>query len=135
MTVDTYGAQHGGRPTKPIRVAYSLVGLHLALDRKVSGAGVRAAHSMMGKPQPGWPDFDPPPPSPNITVLDVVDAGAHAGSVAGHAAAMLRWAGAVWLAWTSYHVAVVELTARLFTGSEPFWQMTETYKVRPGGPR
>jgi uncharacterized protein DUF5946 len=133
MTVDAYGAQHAGHPTKPIRVAYSLVGLHLALDRKVSGAGVRTAHSLMGKPQPDWPGFDSPRRSPAITVLDVVDAGAHAGSVAGHAAAMLRWAEAVWLAWTNHHSAVVELTARLFTGGEAFWRMTDTYQVRPSG--
>lgn len=132
MTVDSYGAQHAGHPTKPISVAYSLVGLHLALDRKLSGAGIRAAHSLMGKPQPDWPSFDPPPRSYTLTVLDVLEAGAYEGSVAGHAAAMLRWAEAVWLTWADHHPAVVDLTARLFTGGGPFWRMTDTYHVRPG---
>ena len=36
LTVDAYGAQHPGPPTKPIRLAYSLVGLHLALELGIS---------------------------------------------------------------------------------------------------
>src|SRR5689334_6910276 len=49
LLVDAYGAQHplGARA---IRLAYSLVGLHLALDRAWSGPDVRRLHGRMGKP-------------------------------------------------------------------------------------
>jgi hypothetical protein len=59
LTVDAYAAQHAprevGGDVPPISVAYALVGLHLALDRGVSGPEVRAAHQRMGKPDPSWP--------------------------------------------------------------------------------
>jgi hypothetical protein len=45
-----------------------------------------------------------------VTVLDVARAGARANSVAGHAAAVQRWAAAVWAAWESHHGEVVALT-------------------------
>jgi len=37
LTVDAYGAQHSGGDGRGIRIAYSLVGLHLALDRGLPG--------------------------------------------------------------------------------------------------
>jgi hypothetical protein len=121
LTVDTYGAQHAGGGTKQIRVAYSLVGLHLALDRGISGIGVRTAHSMMGKPRPDWPVFDRPASPGTVTVRDVAEAGARADSVPGHAAAVTRWAVAVWGSFAGCRADVVALTDRLFTGTEPFW--------------
>ena len=58
LTVDAYAAQHAPREVgvevPPISVAYALVGLHLALDRGLSGIEVRAAHQRMGNPtRPG----------------------------------------------------------------------------------
>lgn len=47
LTVDTYGAQHGGGAAPPIRLAYSLVGLHLAVEPGLTGEEVRAAHQRM----------------------------------------------------------------------------------------
>jgi hypothetical protein len=126
LRVDTYGAAHPGVPTPPIRVAYGLVGLHLALDRGVSGDGVRLAHSSMGRPGPGWPRFDGAPTA-EVTVLDVAAAGADAGSIRGHAETLVRWARSVWSAWTPAHGPVAELTGRLFTGGETFWRATDTY--------
>jgi hypothetical protein len=63
LTVDAYAAQHASRAVggdvPPISVAYALVGLHLALDRRVSGLEVRAAHQRMGKPDASWPGQRP----------------------------------------------------------------------------
>ena len=58
LTVDAYAAQHARRgvdaDAPPISVAYALVGLHLALDRGLSGPEVRAAHQRMAGPtRPG----------------------------------------------------------------------------------
>lgn len=112
LTVDTYGAQHSG-DGRGIRIAYSLVGLHLALDREWSGMAVRDAHQRMGRPQPSWPAFPSPADLGQLTVLDVAEGGARAGSVPGHAAAVQRWAAAVWAAWAPRHAEVAELTDRV----------------------
>ena len=113
LMVDTYGAQHAGQDARSIRVAYSLVGLFLALERGRDGLEVRRAHQRMGKPDPSWPPFDPPPDVGAITVLDVAEAGARGGSVAGHAEAMGRWAQAVWHAWSGLHREAAALAERL----------------------
>src|SRR4030095_8141567 len=92
LTVDAYAAQPapreaGGAVPPPISVAYALGGLHLALDRGVSGPEVRAAHQRMGKPDPSWPRLPTPERTGAMTVFDVAAAGAMVDSVAGHAQA------------------------------------------------
>lgn len=113
LTVDAYGAQHAGPPTGAIYVAYSLVGLHLALERGWAGVQVRALHQRMGRPEPSWPPFPRPGSTGSITVADVVAAGARAGSRAGHEELVERWARSVWEAWAAEHGAVAALTDRI----------------------
>ncbi len=113
ITVDTYGAQHVASEGRGIRTAYSLVGLHLALDRGLTGAQVRSAHQRMGKPDSTWPAFMRPADLSVMTVLDVAEAGVRVDSVSGHAAAIERWAEAVWRAWATQHAVVSALTDRL----------------------
>ena len=110
MTVDCYGAQHAGAPTKPIRVGYSLVGLHLALDCGLSGIEVRDAHMRMGKPDSRWPVFERPPGFARLTIDDVAAAGLRAASSDGHAAAVEEWANAVWEWWADSRTDVERLT-------------------------
>jgi Family of unknown function (DUF5946) len=117
LTVDAYAAQHAppkaGGDAPPISVAYALVGLHLALDRGVSGMEVRAAHQRMGKPDPSWPPLPTPERPGAMTVFEVATAGAMVGSVAGHAKAVGAWAAAVWQAWAAQHATVAALADRL----------------------
>jgi Family of unknown function (DUF5946) len=113
MTVDAYGAQHPGSPTRPIRVAYSLVGLHLALDLGLSGTEVRNAHARMGKPTSTWPPFGRPEGFAAVTILDVARDGAWCDSPEGHASAVLTWATAVWAWWQESHRDVEQLTQSL----------------------
>jgi hypothetical protein len=113
LTVDAYGAQHAGPPTGALRVAYSLAGLMLALERGWSGPEVRAFHQRMGRPEPWWPSFPRPAGAARLTVADVVAAGARAGSVDGHARLVQRWAGSVWDAWRDRHADVRALVDRL----------------------
>lgn len=113
MTVDAYGAQHAGDPTRPIRLAYSLVGLHLALDLGLSGAQVRAAHSRMGRPDASWPPFARPAGKAAKSIADVAHAGVQAGSAEGHATAVLAWARAVWAWWEPAHADVEAMARRL----------------------
>ena len=113
ITVDTYGAQHVTGEGRGIRAAYSLVGLHLALDRGLTGVQVRSPHQRMGKPDNTWPSFIRPADPGGITVVDVANAGMQVDSVSGHAASIERWATAVWHAWTAHHADVSALTDRL----------------------
>ena len=112
LLVDAYGAQHPGDDPRSIRIAYSLVGLHLALVLGRSGPEVRRAHQRMGKPAPSWPLLSRPAVLGSVTALDVARDGARARSVEGHALAMRRWAKAVWGAWSGEHEAVASLAAR-----------------------
>lgn len=117
LTVDAYAAQHGpregGGDVPPISVAYALVGLHLALDRGVSGIEVRAAHQRMGRPDQSWPRLPKPERTGGMTLFDVATAGAMIGSAAGHAEAVRAWATAVWRAWAAQHTMVAALADRL----------------------
>jgi hypothetical protein len=117
LAVDAYAGQHDprevGSDLPPISVAYALVGLHLALDRGLSGREVRAAHQRMGKPDPSWPRLLTPERTGAMTVFDVAAAGAMVGSVAGHAEAVRAWAAAVWQAWAAQHATVAPLADRL----------------------
>jgi hypothetical protein len=119
LCVDAYGAQHPGDGSG-IRVPYSLVGLHLALDRGVAGQEVRAIHRRMGRPDRSWPRFVPPAARGAPTVLDVVVAGTRSASTEAHAEAVGRWARGVWEAWRPLHDDVAALTDRLL-------------RSRPGG--
>lgn len=113
LTVDAYGAQHPDPPTPRIRVFYSLVGLHLALDRGLTGVQVREFHQRMGKPAAWWPELAPPGERGRLTVDDVARAGVDAGSVDGHAEAVTRWATEVWAAWRGCHAEIATFTRRL----------------------
>jgi hypothetical protein len=113
LTVDAYGAQHAGPPTGQRYVAYSLVGLQLALEDGLTGLDVRAFHSRMGRPDGSWPVFGRPGRPARITVADVVEAGARAGSPDGHARLVERWAADVWASWADRHEDVRSLARRL----------------------
>jgi hypothetical protein len=117
LTVDAYAAQHASREVggvlPAISVGYALVGLHLVLDRGVSGPEVRAAHQRMGKPDPSWPPLPAPERTGAMTVFEVAAAGAMVGSAAGHAKAVPAWAAAVWQAWAAQHATVAALADRL----------------------
>jgi hypothetical protein len=100
LTVDAYGAQHAGGAAPPMRVAYGLAGLWLALEHGFSAEDVRAVHRRMGHPTAAWPAFLPPePPQRWLTVLDVAEAGVRQHSDGGHARAVTQYAESVWGAW------------------------------------
>lgn len=110
LLVDAYGAQHA--PPGSIRLPYSLVGLHLAIEEGWTGLAVRALHGRMGKPRPDWPALLRPASVGDRTILDVAVRGARAESEAGHTAALSAWAGDVWSAYAGQHEAIRTLTDR-----------------------
>jgi len=113
LSLDAYGAQHGGGGVPPIRLTYSLVGLHLALDHGLTGEQVRAAHQRMGKPNATWPTLTVPSDLGQMTVMTVAEQGLMRHSVSGHEATTRHWAKSVWLAWASQRQLITHLTRRL----------------------
>ena len=125
LMVDAYGAQHAPRDAPErgvpnIRVAYSLVGLFLAIEGGLGGPEVRAAHQRLGKPNKSWPAFARPSDVGAVTVLHVAKAGVRAESVPGHAHSVQRWARSVWHAWSGQHGDVAALTARILGNTFSF---------------
>ena len=105
--VDSYAAQHAGGPAKPIGVAYGLIGLCLHLEHGLNGREVQRVH--MRIPRRDWPSVEPPTPTWDVTVRDVLDA----DSKAGRHSLIERWASSVWQAWGPEHEWVEALVLEL----------------------
>ena len=90
--VDAYGLLHGKPTASNIGVAFTLVGLYLAVEKGFSGRDVQRAHMQLARQRKQWPLFDRPAPYASMTVADVMQ------EEPGDArdAAILRWAAAVW---------------------------------------
>jgi hypothetical protein len=74
LTVDAYGAQHGGGRSPAISLPFSLIGLHLALEEGWHGDEVRAAHQALAQQRARWPSFTPPVDPHWLTVAAVAGA-------------------------------------------------------------
>jgi hypothetical protein len=93
--VDAFTAQHADQQTKPISVAFALVGLCLCVEKSFTGKQVQQAHMQWAKKRKSWPDFTPPDQRGHITVFDVV-----AASPGQERDDMIRqWCRSVWQAW------------------------------------
>jgi hypothetical protein len=99
LTVDAYGAQHAGEPTPRISTAFSLIGLHLALDEGWTGTAVRAAHQYLAQVRREWPGFAPPESRRGLTIADV----ASAANPEQQAERVQAWAASAWGAWRADH--------------------------------
>jgi hypothetical protein len=104
--VDAYAAQHAGGNTRPITVAFGLIGLYLALERGYSGKEVQQAHMRIAKLRKDWPRLEPPGQPAALTVLDVLRV-----SPGPERDAMIRqWAAAVWESWADRRDWIRETT-------------------------
>ena len=105
LIVDAYCAQHAGPNVKTISIAFSLVGLYLAVERGYTGRQVQLAHMALAKQSKEWPYFNPPPMTGTTTVFDVFN-----GIYGDNYRKRIRdWAGSVWKAWDSCHNDVADL--------------------------
>jgi hypothetical protein len=93
--VDAFGAQHATAQTKPIGLAFALVGLYLHVERGLTGRQVQRAHSMLAKRSRSWPSFALPDQRGSMTVRDVI--AAPAGDARDRA--IDAWCVAVWSAY------------------------------------
>jgi hypothetical protein len=101
--VDAYGAQHVVPQSKStIGAAFTLAGLYLAVERRLTGRQVQRMHMLMARRSKSWPAFEPPAELGPLTVADVL--GVEPGDSRDEA--LMRWCGSVWTAWSSDHARV-----------------------------
>lgn len=99
MALDAYGAQHSGGMSRNITTAYSLIGLHLAVEHRFTGRQVQRAHMELAKQRRDWPQLEPPKVREWVTVKEVL--GVPSGPARDEM--LKRWAASVWQAWQDVH--------------------------------
>jgi len=103
--VDAFAAQQAGENTKPITLAFALIGLYLHLEKNYSGREVQIAHVKLAKHRKQWPSFDLPEYRGNIRIFDVIAApkGPERDK------AIRKWSASVWKAYSKSHKEVADL--------------------------
>lgn len=103
--VDAYAAQMADENTKPIKLAFALIGLYLDLVKNYSGREVQIAHMQLANKRKQWPLFLLPEHRGTITAADVV-----AVPPGDERDDMIRkWCASVWEAYRDSHQMVAEL--------------------------
>ncbi len=103
--VDAFGAQTATPETKPIRIVFSLVGLHLHVDKKLDGRQVQQVHMRMGREKRVWPEIALPQDRGDITVNDILAS----AEGADRDQAIDAWCRSVWTAFHKSRQTIVEL--------------------------
>lgn len=99
VAVDAYGAQHAGEATRPVTVAFALIGLYLAVERGYTGRRVQLAHTALAKQRIDWPRLHRPERRASLTVQDVLKA--RPGEERDQT--LMKWAACVWRVWEEEH--------------------------------
>lgn len=103
--VDAWAAQHADERTKPIGLAFALVGLYLHVERGFSGRQVQQVHMELGRRKRSWPSFPLPRQRGSVTAGKVM--AAEAGPERDQA--IDSWCASVWDSFSESHRAVAEL--------------------------
>ncbi len=103
--VDAWAAQHADEQTKPIGLAFALIGLYLHVERRFSGRQVQQVHMRLGQCKRTWPSFPLPRERGSVTAVQVI--AAQAGPERDKA--IDSWCSSVWDAFRDSHRAVAEL--------------------------
>jgi hypothetical protein len=103
--VDAFAAQYASAESKPIGVAFALVGLYLHVEKTVSGRQVQLVHMQLARKKREWPRFDLPRERGAMTATDVMTA-PHGCA---RDAAIGKWCHSVWTAFRHNREAVVKL--------------------------
>jgi hypothetical protein len=103
--VDAFAAQHATEDSKPIGVAFALIGLYLHLERGRSGREVQQAHIRLARRRRQWPVFSLPATRADLTIRDVLAAAPGPE----RDRTIDAWCGSVWEAWSGSHASVVAL--------------------------
>ena len=103
--VDAWAAQHADEQTKPIGLAFALIGLYLHIERGFSGRQVQQVHMKLGQRKQAWPSFPLPRERGSVTAVQVM--AAQAGPERDKAIGV--WCASVWEAFSDSRRAVAEL--------------------------
>jgi Family of unknown function (DUF5946) len=103
--VDAWAAQHANEQTKPISLAFALIGLYLHVEKGFSGREVQRAHMRLAQNKRDWPSFALPPERGSITSSVVM--AASAGPERDRA--IDAWCESIWKAFDKSREAVMEL--------------------------
>jgi len=103
--VDAFTAQTADQDSKPIAVAFALIGLCLYLEKNHTGKQVQLAHMALARRKREWPKFDLPQAKGEITVADVLS---EAGGPT-RDAKIRDWCASVWQAYSDSHQKVLGL--------------------------
>jgi Family of unknown function (DUF5946) len=103
--VDAYTAQTADNATKPIAVAFALLGLYLHVEQNFTGRQVQKAHMQLARQRKTWPRLPLPKERGAVVVAQVV-----AAPPGPQRDAMIRdWCVSVWSAWRDSRNEIVNL--------------------------
>jgi len=105
LIVDAFAAQQATAKTKPIRLAFALIGLYLHIEKGYSGKQVQQVHTRLARNRRSWPAFKLPKDRGDVTVSDVLEAPPRPE----RDAAIERWSLSVWNAYRESHEQVSRL--------------------------
>lgn len=105
--VDAYAAQHASIQTKPIKTAFALFGLYLAIEHGYTGKEVQNAHIFLASKNKNWPKFIPPKVKSTLNVLDVIKK-----SDDKKEEMIKQWMSDVWNSWKENHTEISKLVKR-----------------------
>lgn len=105
LIVDAYGAQRATAKTKPIRLAFALIGLYLHIEQGYTGRQVQQAHVRLARGRRTWPAFKLPEHRGDVTVSDALAAPPGVE----RDAAIEKWCRSVWNAYRESHGQVAAL--------------------------
>lgn len=105
VAIDTFTAQTVDATTKPIALAFALVGLYLHLEKGFSGLQVQRVHMLLANRRKQWPTLPLPYDRGAITVSDVLNAPAGPE----RDAKIEQWSASVWKAWQGSRNTIADL--------------------------
>ena len=108
LAIDTYTAQQADETTKPIAVAFALIGLYLHVERNFTGLQVQRVHMQLARRRKQWPVLALPVSRGALEVSDVL-------SVApgpARDAIIEQWCASVWKAYEESRTAIADLLRR-----------------------
>lgn len=103
--VDAYAAQRADQGTRPVKIAFALVGLYLLIERRFTGRQVQLVHMRLGHFKHEWPRFLLPEHRGALTAVEVM--AAREGSE--RDAAIHSWCASVWASYAGHREAVADL--------------------------
>jgi hypothetical protein len=103
--VDAFTAQHANERTKPIALAFALVGLYLHVEKQFSGKQVQRAHMDLARQKRLWPTFPLPETRGSMSAADVMAA----PEGVEREQAIHAWSVSVWQAFRESHESGADL--------------------------